>query len=50
MYNREFFRSKLGKAAIASISAMVLFVALSTQMTTYPSFIAASQFSSITIA
>ena len=31
MYNREFFRSKLGQAAIASIAAMVAFVALSTQ-------------------
>ncbi len=31
MYNREFFSSKLGQAAIASIAAMVAFVALSTQ-------------------
>lgn len=33
MYNRAFFRSKLGEAAFASIGAMVAFVALSTQMT-----------------
>lgn len=32
MYNREFFSSKLGQAALASIGAMVAFVALSTQM------------------
>lgn len=31
MYNREFFSSKLGQAALASIAAMVAFVALSTQ-------------------
>ena len=34
MYDRRFFRSKLGQAAIASIAAMVAFVALSTQMHT----------------
>ncbi|MEM8724544.1 MAG: hypothetical protein AAGE86_03385 [Pseudomonadota bacterium] len=33
MYNRSFFGSKLGQAAIASIAAMTAFVALSTQMT-----------------
>lgn len=32
MYNRSFFQSKLGKAAIASIAAMTAFVALSSQM------------------
>ncbi|MEL7444302.1 MAG: hypothetical protein AAGK02_00630 [Pseudomonadota bacterium] len=32
MYDRRFFQSKLGQAAIASIAAMVTFVALSTQM------------------
>ena len=31
MYNREFFDSKLGQAALASISAMVLLIAVSTQ-------------------
>ncbi len=34
MYNREFFSSKLGQAAIASIAAMTAFVALSTQFNT----------------
>ncbi|MEM9501019.1 MAG: hypothetical protein AAF941_04160 [Pseudomonadota bacterium] len=32
MYNRRFFDSKLGQAAIASIAAMVVFVAISSQM------------------
>ncbi|WP_370297724.1 hypothetical protein [Qipengyuania mesophila] len=32
MYNRSFFRSQLGQAAIASIAAMVTFVLLSTQI------------------
>jgi len=31
MYNRTFFSSKLGQAALASIAAMTAFVALSTQ-------------------
>lgn len=41
MYDRSFFQSKVGQAAIASISAMVAFVALSTQMTAAPELIAA---------
>ncbi|WP_370187603.1 hypothetical protein [Qipengyuania sp.] len=32
MYNRNFFRSQLGQAAIASTAAMVTFVLLSTQI------------------
>ena len=31
MYNRRFFASKLGHAALVSIAAMVTFVALSSQ-------------------
>ena len=31
MFNREFIQSKLGKASVASIAAMTLFVALSTK-------------------
>ncbi len=50
MYNREFFRSKLGKASIASISAMVIFVALSTQMNVYPSVVMAGQYSNLIMA
>ncbi len=36
MYDRRFFQTKLGHASLASISAMVLFVALATQMHTAP--------------
>ncbi len=32
MYNREFFRSQLGKASLASIAAMTAMIALTTQM------------------
>lgn len=32
MNDNNFFQSKLGQASIASVAAMVLFVALSTQM------------------
>ena len=32
MYNRSFFRSQLGQAAIASIAAMATFVVLSSQI------------------
>ncbi len=32
MYDRRFFQTKLGQAAIASVAAMCAFVALSTQM------------------
>ena len=31
MYNREFFDSKLGQAALASIAAMMMLIAVSTQ-------------------
>ncbi len=41
MYDRSFFQSKLGQAAIASVSAMVTFVALSTQLHAAPEMIAA---------
>lgn len=36
MYDRDFFQTKLGKASLASVFAMVLFVALSTQMQIEP--------------
>lgn len=41
MYNRSFFQTKLGKAAMVSIAAMVAFVALSTQMHANPAYAAA---------
>ena len=31
MYNSEFFASKLGQAAMASVAAMVMLIAVSTQ-------------------
>ena len=31
MYNREFFDSKLGQAALASIAAMMMLIAVSSQ-------------------
>ena len=50
MYNRSFFQSKLGQAAMASIAAMVAFVALSTQMYASPAFAAAPQHEVVEIA
>ena len=38
MYDRRFFRSQLGQAALASVAAMVAFVALSGQLQANPSF------------
>jgi len=32
MYDRSFFQSRLGQAAIASVAAMIAFVALSSQI------------------
>ena len=42
MYDRRFFQSKLGQASLASIAAMVAFVALSTQMHTAPALAVAA--------
>ena len=36
MYDRRFFQSKLGQAALASIAAMCAFVVLSSQMQLSP--------------
>ncbi|WP_171033122.1 hypothetical protein [Qipengyuania marisflavi] len=33
MYNRSFFRTRVGQAALASITAMVAFVTLSSHIT-----------------
>ena len=38
MYDRRFFQTKLGQASLASIAAMVAFVALSTQMHVTPAY------------
>ena len=38
MYNREFFRTRLGQAAMVSIVTMTAFVALSTQLQVQPAY------------
>lgn len=38
MFDRSFFQTRLGQAAAASVAAMALFVALSTQMHAAPAF------------
>ena len=40
MYDRRFFQTKLGQAALASVAAMAAFVALSSQMQAAPAFAA----------
>ncbi len=42
MFDRSFFQTKLGLAAIASTAAMTLFVALSSQMQLAPHMAAGS--------
>ncbi|GAA4647499.1 hypothetical protein GCM10023115_54610 [Pontixanthobacter gangjinensis] len=41
MYDRSFFKSKLGQAALASIAAMCAFVVLSSQMQFSPAYASA---------
>lgn len=50
MYDRRFFQTKLGQAALASIAAMVAFVALSTQMQASPAFAATIQCETVELA
>lgn len=38
MYDRRFFQTKLGQAALASIAAMCAFVALGSQMQVAPAY------------
>lgn len=40
MFNRQFFGTSLGKAAVLSIAMMATFVALSSQMYAAPAFAA----------
>ena len=49
MSNRPFLRTQLGQASIASIAAMVLMVAFTSQMHAQPSF-AAPAFEAPTLA
>lgn len=50
MYDRRFFQTKLGQAAIASIAAMAAFVALSTQMQASPVLAATMQCETVELA
>jgi hypothetical protein len=50
MYNRPFFQTKLGQAAMASIAAMCAFVALTTQMQVDPAFAAVSPIEAVELA
>ena len=51
MYDRSFFKSKVGRAAVACTAAMCLFVALTTQMQIGPAHasIAASDADAVSI-
>ena len=40
MFDRPFLRSRLGQAAVASVAAMAVFVALSSQIQATPAFAA----------
>ena len=50
MYNRRFFQTKLGQAALASIAAMAAFVALSAQMQATPAYAAVAQHEVVELA
>jgi len=50
MYDRRFFQSQLGQAALASIAAMVVFVALSGQIQSSPRLAAAVQCETVQLA
>lgn len=40
MYDRRFFQTKLGQAALASVAAMAAFVALTSQIQASPAYAA----------
>ena len=50
MYDRRFFQSQLGQAALASIAAMVIFVALSGQIQASPTLVAANPCETVVLA
>lgn len=50
MYNRSFFQTKLGQAAFASIGAMLIFVALSSQINATPAFAATPAYETVELA
>ena len=50
MYDRRFFQTRLGQAALASIAAMAAFVALSSQMQAAPAFAADTTLQQVELA
>jgi hypothetical protein len=50
MYDRRFFQTKLGQAALASVAAMAAFVALSSQMHAAPAFAAEASVNQVELA
>lgn len=50
MYTRSFFHTKLGQAALASITAMTAFVALSTQLQAPPVYAAPIAYEQVQLA
>lgn len=50
MYDRHFFRTRLGQAAMASIAAMVAFVALSGQVHQNPAVAASAHYEEVELA
>jgi hypothetical protein len=50
MYDHRFFKSQLGQAALASIAAMVIFVALSGQIQSSPALAATVECDTVVLA
>lgn len=50
MFDRRFLQTRLGQAAAASVAAMALFVALSSQIQATPAYAAAPVFQTVELA
>ena len=50
MFDRRFLQSRLGQAATASVAAMALFVALSSQLQATPAYAAVPVFHTVELA
>lgn len=50
MYDRRFFQTKLGQAALASVAAMAAFVALTSQMHAAPAYAASTGVEAVELA
>lgn len=50
MYDRKFFKTQLGQAALASIAAMTAFVVLSSQISATPPLAAVTSYAQVMIA